>query len=276
MAIKVRRLDEELVERLDFYLRRDPITNFYPLYDLYDDEARRKTLWYVGLKDERVVGFLLIYRGGRVVPASIILDGDLDVVLPLLDLVGEDKAIFHVDPKLSNVVKSKFHIGNEYSTEIMKLKRSEERLCIRHNVELLNEDHVLEFLRLRREWRPSLGSMTDEEMRWAKNELERGHVYGAFTDGQLVSIARLGELLSHIPEVCWIETVFTSQVYRGRGFATSVVSKTVENAFKRYGVKYIGLGVRSDNTPAKRVYEKVGFKKHRDRCWLNLNVEFTP
>jgi len=54
------------------FLMGDPITNFYTLYDLYDDVARRKTSWYVGLKDERVVGFLLIYRGGRVVPASII------------------------------------------------------------------------------------------------------------------------------------------------------------------------------------------------------------
>ncbi|MEM2448472.1 MAG: GNAT family N-acetyltransferase [Candidatus Bathyarchaeia archaeon] len=57
-----------------------------------------------------------------------------------------------------------------------------------------------------------------------------------------------------------IETVFTSQKYRGKGFATSVVSKTVENAFKRYNVEYVGLGVRSDNTSAKRVYEKIGLR----------------
>lgn len=272
----MRRLDEELVERLGSYLRKDSIANFYPLYDLYDDVARGKTSWYVGLKDEHVVGFLLIYYGGRVVPASIIVGGDLDVASSLLDFVNEDKAIFHVDPKLSDLVKSRFHIGSEYLTEIMRLKRGEERLYIGHDVELLNESHVMELLRLRREWRPSLGSITDEEMKWARNELEKGHVYGLFADGQLVSIARLGELLSHIPEVCWIETVFTSQNYRGRGFATSVVSKAVENAFKRYGVEYVGLGVRSDNASAKRVYEKVGFKKHRDRCWLNMNLEFIP
>jgi len=223
-----------------------------------------------------VAGFLLIYSGGRVVPASIIVDGDVHTVISLLELVDEDEAIFHVDPELSGLVKSKFHIGSEYLTEIMRLKRGEERLYIGHSVELLNENHVMEFLRLRREWRSSLGSITDEEVKWTKNELRRGHVYGIFANEQLVSIARLGELLPHIPEVCWIETVFTSQKYRGRGFATSVVSKTVENAFKRYGVEYVGLGVRSDNAPAKRIYEKIGFKKHRDRCWLNLNVEFMP
>jgi len=129
-----------------------------------------------------VAGFLLIYSGGRVVPASIIVDGDVHTVISLLELVDEDEAIFHVDPELSGLVKSKFHIGSEYLTEIMRLKRGEERLYIGHSVELLNENHVMEFLRLRREWRSSLGSITDEEVKWTKNELRRGHVYGIFAN----------------------------------------------------------------------------------------------
>jgi len=51
LSVKVRGLNGEIVERLDSYLRKDPINNFYPLYDLYDEEARKKTSWYVGLKD---------------------------------------------------------------------------------------------------------------------------------------------------------------------------------------------------------------------------------
>jgi hypothetical protein len=30
LSIKVRELNGEIVERLDSYLRKDPITNFYP------------------------------------------------------------------------------------------------------------------------------------------------------------------------------------------------------------------------------------------------------
>ncbi|MEM2848701.1 MAG: hypothetical protein QXI36_00295 [Candidatus Bathyarchaeia archaeon] len=69
-------------------------------------------------------------------------------------------------------------------------------------------------------------------------------------DGQLVSVVQLEKLLFHIPEVCWIGKVFTSQKYRGMGFAASSVLKAI--------------------------YAKIGFKKYKDRCWLNLNTEIIP
>ncbi|MEM1569147.1 MAG: hypothetical protein QXG56_00275 [Candidatus Bathyarchaeia archaeon] len=43
----------------------------------------------------------------------------------------------------------------------------------------------------------------------------------SFMDGRLVSVVQLEKLLFHIPEVCWIGKVFTSQKYRGMGFAAS-------------------------------------------------------
>lgn len=78
-------------------------------------------------------------------------------------------------------------------------------------------------------------------------------------DGRLVSVVQLEKLLFHIPEACWIGRVFTIQKYRGMGFAASSVLKAVEEAFKYESVKYVGLGVRSDNAPAKHVYAKIGF-----------------
>lgn len=272
-TVRVRGFSDEFIRILDSYLKRDPVTNFYPLYDLYDEESRRKTEWYVGLKGDRITGFLLIYRG--LTFPSIITDGDLDTVSSLLDMVDESKAVFHVDPELSDIVKNKFPIGSEYATEIMSVRKGEERLYIGHDVKSLNEDHAMEMLKLMHEWRPTLGDITDEEVMRTRNELRSECFYGIFTDRGLASVVQL-ELLFHIPEVCWIGRVFTSQRYRGRGFATSLVSKAVEDAFKHDSVKYVGLNVRSDNVPAKHVYEKVGFKKHRDRRWLNLNVEITP
>lgn len=274
ISIKVGEPDEELAEKLDSYLRIDPISNFYPLYDLHDELSRRKTFWCIGFKDGHIAGFLLVYRG--VTPASIILDGDRDVIPHLLDAVAVDEAAFHLNPTLRSIVRDRFPIRSEYATEIMSLRMGEETLYIRHDVKLLNESHTMDLLRLMREWRPTSRDITDDEVRKTEDELKSESIYGIFMDGQLVSVIQLEKLLSHIPEVCWIGRVFTSQKYRGMGFATSLVSKAVEEAFKHESVKYVGLGVRSDNAPAKHVYARIGFKKYKDRCWLNLNTEIVP
>jgi RimJ/RimL family protein N-acetyltransferase len=273
-SIKVGKLSEEFTGKLGSYLRIDPIYNFYPLYDLYDAVSHRKTLWHIGFKNGHLAGFLLIYHGET--PPSIMLDGDRDVVTHLLDIVKIEEATFHLSPTLSDIVKNKFPIKSEYMTEIMSLRKGEEALYITHDVKLLNEDHAVDLLRLVREWRPAPNDITEEEVEKTMDELKRSDIYGIFTDGRLASVVQLKKLLPHIPEVCWIGRVFTSQKYRGRGFAASLVSKAVEEAFEYESVRYVGLGVRSDNIPAKHLYMKVGFKKYRARCWLNLNTEITP
>lgn len=274
--VKVKELDERYVGKLESYLKMDSISNFYPLYDLYDEESRRKTSWYVGLRDDDICGFLLIYRGCSTPPASIFVNGDRETVSSLLEFVSEDKAVFHVDPQFSSIVKGKFPITGEYTTEILYIKKGEEKTHIKHDVELLSENHVFDVVKLLRERTSTLGGITGEIVEKAREELRKSRVYGVFADSRLVSMCMLESLPSCKSEVCWLSRVFTSLNYRNRGFATSVVSKAVEEAFKADSVKYVGLGVRSDNIPAKHVYEKIGFKKYKDRCWLSLNIEIAP
>lgn len=270
--IEVRLLTNELIKSLDSYLRKDPIANFYPIYDLYDVESRKRSTYYAGLKDGDVIGFLLIYQAEYF--PFINVGGSEFAALRLMDVLNVEKAIFHVDPEFSDITKRKFRITSEYVTEIMYLKRGEEKLHVEHDVELLSDFHALELLKLMRQRRPS--PITDEDVKRAADYLRRYETYGIFVDERLVSIARLYKLLLHIPEVCSVGMVFTDPDYRGRGFATSLVSKCVESAFRNDSVKYVALTVNRDNISAKRVYEKIGFKKYKDRCWLNLNVDYPP
>jgi len=58
-----------------------------------------------------------------------------------------------------------------------------------------------------------------------------------------------------------IGVVATDEHYRGRGYATSIVSALVQEIFQRSPVALIH--VIADNSPAVRAYTNVGFKPYR-------------
>jgi RimJ/RimL family protein N-acetyltransferase len=55
-----------------------------------------------------------------------------------------------------------------------------------------------------------------------------------------------------------ISSVATAAHLRGQGYAQRLVAGMVRNAFD-LGINQVGLGVMSENLPARKVYEKVGF-----------------
>ena len=56
--------------------------------------------------------------------------------------------------------------------------------------------------------------------------------------------------------------------YWGKGIATEAIKVAVNFAFNKMGLEELNLGVISENKPAIRVYEKVGFKIDK----INKNV----
>lgn len=55
--------------------------------------------------------------------------------------------------------------------------------------------------------------------------------------------------------------MYTDEAYRGRGINAQIVESLKQWSFQN-GLKEIRLTVYSDNLPAIKAYEKVGFKKH--------------
>ena len=76
----------------------------------------------------------------------------------------------------------------------------------------------------------------------------------------------LGELAALAVLVKWqsgfhvMSSVVTRLQDRGKGYATQLSEGMISHAFS-LGIREIGLGVRTENISAQRVYEKAGFKK---------------
>ena len=96
-------------------------------------------------------------------------------------------------------------------------------------------------------------------------------VFGIFHDDELISVA--GTLV-RLNDVWMIGGVYTHPKFRNRGYATSVVSYWVMEAFKH--TRNACLWVRSDNIPAIRLYNKIGFKFKRKQAWINTYEDIKP
>lgn len=78
----------------------------------------------------------------------------------------------------------------------------------------------------------------------------------ALTDG--TPVAHVGVLA--IGEIGLIEQVHVAEAFRGRGFATAMLSRAVEICARSL-FKHILLSVAPDNEPAIHLYQKFGFRK---------------
>jgi len=87
---------------------------------------------------------------------------------------------------------------------------------------------------------------------------ELGSYLGIREKGQLVAMA--GERLRPLGHT-EISAVCTHPEYRGRGYASSLVSTLIQEISKRGEIPFVH--VRTENVGAIRVYEKLGFKTRR-------------
>lgn len=93
---------------------------------------------------------------------------------------------------------------------------------------------------------------------FAQRTPELGTYLGIFESGRLVAMA--GERV-RIPGLAEISLVCTHPEFRGRGYASSLVSAVARQMMARGETPF--LHVLRDNTGAIRVYEKLGFARRR-------------
>jgi ribosomal protein S18 acetylase RimI-like enzyme len=71
-------------------------------------------------------------------------------------------------------------------------------------------------------------------------------------------------ILREKPEVLYISSLAVAPNYRRFGVGTRIL-KYAERAAGRMGKKWLELSVLKINTPARRLYEKTGFVKEKEK-----------
>ena len=121
---------------------------------------------------------------------------------------------------------------------------------VEHSFEELNISNVDEMLELVELTKPGP---------FSKRTPDLGSYLGIHEDGKLVAMA--GERLKPYGYT-EISAVCTHPDYRGRGYASSLVSILIQRITKRNEIPF--LHVRRENVDAIHVYDKLGFKTRRN------------
>lgn len=84
--------------------------------------------------------------------------------------------------------------------------------------------------------------------------------FGAY-DGDRIIAAGGTHALTPAHGIAVLGNIFTLPEARGQGYATTITASLVAALFKQH-ISHVVLNVFSDNTPAIRVYQHVGFQTH--------------
>jgi len=73
------------------------------------------------------------------------------------------------------------------------------------------------------------------------------------------------------PQDGWVSVVGIDKSWRGRGLGAAVLSEGLHR-LQKYGLKTAGLHVDSVNTPAVKLYQRLGMAVVRNNLWFNKTI----
>ena len=261
---KVEKIDEGNKQRLVECIKTDIIKHVFAFYDVqYDPEH---TTTYAAFKKNRVMGYILIYTATDV--PSVILECEEDAAETLIAHAPENHFIMHATPNLLPVIKRNFPDAKDYIENWMLIRKPEASFYDSRLVRrLLTEEDAAMLAEL-------LLQRTDRPKRMMKRYIEwvtKMPIYGVFKKDMLVSYA--GSFIQ-LPQVWMIGGVYTDPKHRNNGYALLATSAVTEEALRQ--AEAAALFVRSDNYPAIRVYEKIGYRKIGEKLWIDAGAGLRP
>jgi len=244
-------------------LKSDVIRHVFAFYDIqYDPEH---TTMHAAFDNHALKGYILTYT--VTTPWSVILDANSKSAEKLVTYAPENKFILHTPPDLLPIVKRKYPEAKCYVENWMLVRKGEASFLKSKMVRKLS---VVDAVRLAE----LLSSQTNQQRREAKESEEwvrKNPTYGVFPDERLVSYA---SSFLQLPQVWMIGGVYTHPEFRNKGYATLATSVVTEDALN--SAENAALFVGSDNHPAIRVYQKIGYKKIGERVWVDIGTGKAP
>lgn len=262
--IRIEEINEKNKPLIVESLKSDIVKHVFAVYDIQNDPQHTTT--YAAFENGNVRGYVLIYTATDV--PSVILECEDNVAEKLFEHAPLGNFIVHAPPKLLPAIKKRFPDAKHYVEDWMLVRRNETRFFKSELVRRLRTEKdalKLATLLLSRKDRPT--NMLKKYADWISKML----VYGVFRDGQLVSYA--GSFIQ-LPQVWLIGGVYTHPEHRNRGYATLATSTITEEALKT--AEAAALFARSDNYPAIKAYEKIGYRKIGEKVWVDVGTGLKP
>lgn len=98
-----------------------------------------------------------------------------------------------------------------------------------------------------------------------------GRILAARLDGELVGVAVISFLwtLEHGGHTAWLDEVYVEPARRGSGIGKQLVEAAMQVA-RDSGCIALDLEVDAGHEVAERLYERVGFRRHRRVRWVRM------
>lgn len=233
------------------YLAKDPIGNVLTLGDLYSPLFEVSTV-YSAFEDKRIVGVCSVYCGLSK-PSIVFGTATSEVKKTLVE-----KAMKQIpDDFISLCQPDEIEILKEYAM-LLHLHTEQQMIAYRSR-KIKYDGKIVE--RVSRSELEQLEEFYVEHHSEAGSPLQFkiGPYFCIKQDGRIVSAAGV-HLLT--PQIAQLGNILTDEAWRNHGFATACTGVLASDLASNGRI--ISLFVRTENTPAIRVYEKLGFSKKRD------------
>ena len=256
MSILVQRLGEAVDRDVCIrWLARDPIHHLMLLGDLYPPLIDVSEV-YVATDDGQIVGAGSLFRGFST-PSVITTEDNPAVQNTLLTRINTrlETEWLTLSTSAAAPILCQFGKRIHFHTEHQMLLRKH----IPTSVEPARLIQRSEFV--------SLNQFYNEHHveAWTPLMFDMGPYYGVWLDGRLIAVAGVHFVT---PFIAQIGNVFTHPKYRGQGFATAATAAASYH-LQRMGIQIISLFVVAGNSPAIRIYERLGFVKERELAFAH-------
>jgi GNAT superfamily N-acetyltransferase len=264
ITVSVEKINQNNKQRFLSFLRSDVVRHVFAFYDIQYMPEQTKV--HAAFENGVPKGYILIYTALEF--PSVVMECESNVAKALVEHAPENMFIMHTLSDLLPIVKGKFPNAKYYVENWMLVKKGQASFFHSEHVRRLNtvEDasKLAMLLESRKERTPP---STKRYVDW----MSKMPLYGVFTNGELVSYA--GSFVQ-LPQVWMIGGVYTHPKSRNKGYATLATSAVTEEALEN--AEAAALFVRSDNHPARKVYEKMGYKKIGEKLWVDVGTGLKP
>jgi GNAT superfamily N-acetyltransferase len=227
-------------------IRKDPYSYYW--HDVDWKHARRDVTISLAMEGDRCEASLLSWRGnvlqlrGGTGGARFLIDG--------MDLRGME---IGTTPELAAVLAGR-KTRNAFEVDMLSLRRGEENLRWTAEAEELTEADLVETSRLLASCDPVWARFTAAAI---KDSMHDSLWLGVREGSELAAVGSAW-LVGGMHN---IGIIATGEAFRGKGYATSLVSEFARRILERVPAALIH--VKAGNTPAERAYYGIGFKKQR-------------